>query len=421
MPNLNSTFAKSNLNPGTYKDDQLPGFCLKVTSSGGRTFSVYARVRGEKSPVRVTIGKLGKPWTATTARREAEKYLLEMKQGINPNKVFHEKARQEAEAKAEKKRADDERQITLAVAFDDFLNSRDLKPATSQNYKYVINKHFRHWLQTPLNDVSESMVIARHAEISTEAKGTANTAMRYLRSIYSFALSRYYDEQGNSMIRRNPVLSLSKTRSWNKTKRRQSVIAAHELPGWFTAVLNYGDETIRDFLIMLLLTGLRKEEAGKLEWTDVDLKAKTLIVRDPKNHDDLILPLSDYLYSMLRRRWQSKGDDRYVFPADTVRGHVYDIRTHLSKLHATVEFTPHDLRRTFATFAYQLCTQYEVKKLMNHRNGNDVTGGYIVASAEQLREPMQKITDAILEAGKAKKKAAGVSPLEQPQIKAINH
>jgi integrase len=51
-------------------------------------------------------------------------------------------------------------------------------------------------------------------------------------------------------------------------------------------------ETIRDYLLLVLFTGLRKEEAACLTWANVDLKTKTLKVNDTKNHLDHTLPLS---------------------------------------------------------------------------------------------------------------------------------
>ena len=52
-------------------------------------------------------------------------------------------------------------------------------------------------------------------------------------------------------------------------------------------------------LLLILFTGLRKNEAAQLKWGNIDFKAKTLTVIDPKNHLDHILPLSDFLYELL--------------------------------------------------------------------------------------------------------------------------
>ena len=59
----------------------------------------------------------------------------------------------------------------------------------------------------------------------------------------------------------------------------------------------------------------------------------------------------------------------------------------------------HDLRRTFATIAESLdVPSYALKALLNHKSGNDVTGGYLVITTERLRDPMQKIESYILKA-----------------------
>jgi hypothetical protein len=50
-----------------------------------------------------------------------------------------------------------------------------------------------------------------------------------------------------------------------------------------------------------------------------------------------------------------------------------------------------------------------LKRLLNHANGTDVTAGYIVASTERLRDPMQKITDFVLKAAGIKATAEVLS------------
>ena len=44
-------------------------------------------------------------------------------------------------------------------------------------------------------------------------------------------------------------------------------------------------------------------------WSDVDLEARTLTVREPKNEDDRVIPLSIKAYEILaqrRREWESE-------------------------------------------------------------------------------------------------------------------
>ena len=164
-------------------------------------------------------------------------------------------------------------------------------------------------------------------------------------------------------------------------------------------------ETIRDYLLLVLFTGLRREEAASMIWDNVDLKAKTLKVADTKNHLDHTLPLSDFLYDLLQQRKANAVND-YVFQRSDGQGHIAEQRKQMAKVikESGVTFTIHDLRRTFMTIAESLdISAYAVKRLANHKMNNDITAGYIIADVERLRNPMQKITDYIL-------KCAGYKP-----------
>jgi len=62
--------------------------------------------------------------------------------------------------------------------------------------------------------------------------------------------------------------------------------------------------------------------------------------------------------------------------------------------------------RTFITIAESLeISAYALKKLLNHRMGNDVTYGYLIMDVERLRKPMQHITDTLLKHMKVKASA----------------
>ena len=64
-------------------------------------------------------------------------------------------------------------------------------------------------------------------------------------------------------------------------------------------------EVARDFLIFLLLTGMRFGETRKLRWTHVDFDNKILTVPREltKNDREHRLPLSDFLVALLKKRY----------------------------------------------------------------------------------------------------------------------
>jgi integrase len=76
------------------------------------------------------------------------------------------------------------------------------------------------------------------------------------------------------------------------------------------------------------------------------LKGKTATILDTKNKDNLELPLSDYVLEILQRR---NKKDKYVFLIVEVKKFLAWVRDD-----SGVEFTIHDLRRSFITYAEAL-------------------------------------------------------------------
>jgi integrase len=135
-----------------------------------------------------------------------------------------------------------------------------------------------------------------------------------------------------------------------------------------------------------------------LTWDQIDFQDKTLTINETKNNRVHRLPFSDALEALLERRFEERSSP-YVFPSDAERGHLSEPRTAIARVIklSGVSFTLHDLRRTFITAAERLdIPAYALKRLMNHKDPNDVTGGYIIFDVKRLRVPMQKITDFFL-------------------------
>lgn len=90
-----------------------------------------------------------------------------------------------------------------------------------------------------------------------------------------------------------------------------------------------------------------------------------------------------------------------MFPGEGKLGYIVEPRNAMGWVITAsgVEFTLHDLRRTFTTIAEGLdISAYSLKRLLNHKMRQDVTAGYVITDVERLREPMQRITDFILRA-----------------------
>jgi integrase len=387
-----------------YYDSTLKGFGLRITSGGTKAFFIEKLVNRKLR--RITLGRYPE-LTVEMARKEAHKVLGKIATGIDPV--------------AEKKEAN-AKSVTLKQAFAAYLNARkSLKPNTLFDYQRIMKEAFHDWQGKSLLEITKDMVAKRHRKLGEKSEARANLAMRFLRAIFNFAAGEYENAKGQSLIIENPVKRLSHTRAWYRVERRQTVIKAHELAAWYQAVISLQDErstgksaALRDYFLLILFTGLRREEAASLKWGQIDLKAKTLKIDDTKNHQAHVLPLSNFLYDLLHSR-SAGADSDFVFPSSSKTGYIIEPRKVMEKVitNSGVTFTLHDLRRTFITIAESLdIPAYALKRLMNHKMNHDVTAGYIVMDVERLRAPMQMIADHLLKL-MGVKKSADVIPINQ--------
>lgn len=374
-----------------YYDEAMKGFGVRVTSGGTKAFFVEKLVG--KKLCRITIGRYP-TLTAEMARRKAQGLLGQIAMGIDP---------------LAEKRASQAQAVTLKEVYEDYKKARkNLKPNTLYNYERVLNGPFNSWKNKPLLSITKDKISKHHEQIGRyHGEAFANLAMRVLRALFNFASGQYEDAQGKSLILENPVKRLSQSRAWYRIERRQTYIKSHELSPWYQSVKKLENTTLKDYLIVLLFTGLRRQEAATLKWEQIDLQNKTLTVIDTKNHDTHTLPLSDYLYELFAARYQNKTNE-YVFPGSGAGGYIIEPRKQMNKVikETSISFTCHDLRRTFITIAESLdIPAYALKRLLNHKMNGDVTAGYIMTDVERLRKPMQQVTNYLLKCMNIKESA----------------
>lgn len=387
-------------NLGSNRREALAGLHLRVFKSGNRSFVLCRKLHGKTRFI--TLGK-HPDLTVEQARSEARDLIAGIRKGVDPLK---------------KKRANSKKHITLDQVFQDYLTVRGnhLSKNTVSNYKTVINSHLNVWKKTEMRAISRSMVQQKHAEVTLLSPSSANKAMRVLRALYNFANGQYEDSDGKGLFPDNPVSRLSHLRIWNRETRRQNWINNSDMKAWFSAVLDSDSSdpfaiTVKDYLITILLTGMRRREVSQMMWADINFKDRTLTVGKTKNGDSLLLPLSDYLHDLLFTR-RIAASNLYVFPGGQGNDYISEPKKHVERIRQAsgVHFTLHDLRRTFITMAEALdIPAYVLKKLVNHRVTGDVTAGYVITGVERLRKPTQQITDYILSVAGVRKTAEVVS------------
>ncbi len=381
LPYYTSSPQQPKKNQELFWDTELVGFGLRVTGTS-KTYIVEKRVN--RRTVRARIGRHNQIPT-DKARKMAQKLIYEMTDGKDVNA---------------RKKAIQGESITLKQAFDEFLEKRDLKERTIWDYQRAMDISFKIWKRKRIVDVTREMVSRHYTKLGDQiGKAQANQSMRFLRSLINFAAGQYENGDGKPLIKDNPVSIITQTKTWYRVERRQTIIKNHDLASWFEAVDSLNGDLVKDYLKVLLFTGLRRQEAMKLRWDQVNLKAKTLTVIDTKNRNPLTLPFGTFILKLLKDRKSKATDSPFVFPGSGKTGHLVESKYQTAQVtkESGIKFCLHDLRRVFINTAESLdISSYAVKQLVNHSVNGDVTAGYMVSDPERLRKPMERIETHLL-------------------------
>ena len=152
---------------------------------------------------------------------------------------------------------------------------------------------------------------------------TAHRPMRVLSALFNYgkAIRSELEDWGN-----RPVRVLAEARAKRPVKPRTSFIPLDQLGQWLGAVDDYRDaprqlkydaqrrQDVWLLLHLLLMMGLRSNEARSLKWTDLDLDAETVTIKEEvaKNHRRAVLPLNTWLSEELRKRNTEKSELRLL-------------------------------------------------------------------------------------------------------------
>jgi len=150
-----------------------------------------------------------------------------------------------------------------------------------------------------------------------------------------------------------------------------------------------------DFILWLLMTGCRLDEARTLKWSDIDNEQLILTIIDTKNGHPHVLPLTPLMSDLLdRRKHDNPTLNPYVFIAKQGRGssdtkHLCDCRKSLDKITATAGIPtvrPHDVRRSFTTILDELdISESNIKALLNHNDGSVTRKHYLQSTNVEVK------------------------------------
>lgn len=270
---------------------------------------------------------------------------------------------------------------TLQQAFESYLVAKNLKPKSVETYRAVLKANAPDLLKWPLSAITMAAYAERFRAMAS--KSQANLHARLVAAIY------VHTNAALGLALANPAATLRKLAGLYKIEPKTRTIAEDRLRAWYAAVSALRNRVAADLFEALLITGTRRDEMRCLRWCDVDPESATIRIPDTKNGRPHVLPIGPRMGELLGRRRVADGGGELVFPIKE------DMIYHNAKkvtAASGVAFSPHDLRRTFATISARvLKDELMVKALLNHAPSGVTQRHYIVSDVESLRRPLRAI------------------------------
>ncbi len=328
-----------------YFDSKAEGLCLRVSSTGVKSFlirkwwqgKVYEKTLGryhqfarqskdfEINPLCV-IGN-NPSLTLDQARKLSRAYIGMLSGGKDPVEEINKT----------------QEELTLAQLFNEYIERHAKKSRKTAN---VMVKDFERYAGSlksmKLSKITHTMAEHLHGELGNE-KGsyTANRTIQLLRAVYNKGKS------WKLFFGDNPFSGISLF----PEKPRERFLSTEEAGRLFKALKEEPNELIRDFITLSLLTGVRKTNLTSMRWSDIDFDAGVWIIPDTKNGTAQHIALGNEELAVLQRRKKTISGD-YVFPSNSKTGHLLDPKKSWVRLRlraGIADCTFHDLRRSLSS------------------------------------------------------------------------
>jgi integrase len=301
-------------------------------------------------------------------------------------------------------------------------------------------QRFHTYLEEPLgkrklSEITRAMV----ADVLCEAgkgngkkPGKSVATIRNIRALvshmFNMAVNWGYLEQ-------NPIQGLKVA---GKKVTRARFLQAHELRPFFEAVAKEGEMT-RDYILLALLTGVRRSNLNAMRWDEIDLIAGEWHIPRTKNDEPQTVTLCPEAVDILRKRVEISAQDEeriaaqrknhgksllptgFVFPSRGKTGHIAEPRDAVMRVmrQAGIPYgrktengvTLHDLRRTLGSWQARTGASLAViGKSLNHKS-LQATAIYARLDLDPVRQSVNTATLAMLEAAGLKESADVVKRL----------
>ncbi|WGM37528.1 tyrosine-type recombinase/integrase [Caulobacter sp. NIBR1757] len=354
---------------GIWRDEQVKGLmvvCHKTT----KTYAVQGDVRRNGRHIRTVRVKIDRcdRIGLRDARGRAKALMSQIQSGVDPSA------------------GPDETGITLKQALDAHLSEKTFSPATSESYRYHVDKYLVRFRSRAVTDISRAEVREIYDQLKKQrGQTTASCAMRTLRAVINTAMRM------DETISGNPVAALRVPTS----NRRQ--VQALDLTSWWAEMKRLGPIR-RDLHLAMLLTGARRSSILQVKRSDVDLAKGIITFRHMKTGGQMMFPIGPKLAAVLEARLAADEPlgSPWLWPSATSKcGRIVEPKEQRKDLPS-----PHEYRHHARTLFIGSGAPYAESALLLGQRLPGASGGYVHAEhlVEHLRPHARALEDLVFAA-----------------------
>jgi integrase len=342
-----------------YWDMNVPGFGVRVTERGAKSFVLYARFPPSCAPARRALGDASRMRLAA-ARKLARGWLDLIEQGRDPKEV----------ARTSRLEAQRAQRTTFGIVAEDWLQEvvlgkqRKGNEVASDVRRLLVVR----WGSRPVAEITTLDVCDLIREVKVRAPAQARNLLGYVKRLFDWAVAQH----AYGVVASPAAKLLPKDLIGRKIERKR-VLTDSELRALWRAAHKM-EYPYGPLFQMLALTGQRKSEVAEARWREFDLDKKLWTIPPERMKGDAahVVPLADDVIAILAALPRfKKGDHLFstTFGAQPVNG-FSKAKARLDKAMAAElggevdSFVIHDIRRSMRTGLSALPIPDRVRELV---------------------------------------------------------
>ena len=365
-----------------YADKDLPGFSLRVTSRGVRSFVLHYRPRAGDYRGKLTRWTLGRFTNDPTAANGDDLLTLAQAREIARGARIQIRDQGADPARDGKATEPEDGPETYQQAVEDYVEKFQIgkkRNRTAGEVKRLLLKEGAAWLERPVAGIIRADIHeVLDGLMAADKPYLANRTFAALRTFFKWCVSRDKTEH-------SPCEGVE--RPFDEEQSRERCYSDKEIKAIWKAADKLGGSR-GGFLKAMLLTGKRRGEAAGMERDELNLKAGddplwTLPAerrkRRTKNNEPVLVPLAPLTVRILKGQPKIK-DNPLVFPGrrkgKPMNG--WTVFQHdVQKESKIADFTFHALRHTLKTRLGELGVPPHIKdKVLDHAPPRSAGEGY---------------------------------------------